>query len=193
MKALILNGERNNENLLCTAEEIVCNELSLAEWQADIVHLREKKIAACMGCFNCWMKSPGICAIDDFGRDVARMTVRSDLIIFLTPITFGGYSSELKKAVDRFACSMLLPFFIKINGEVHHKPRYNPLPDLIGIGMLPSQDDESERIFRTLVERNAINLHSRLSQSEVFYESQDPESMAKEVRSLLKNIREKRI
>ncbi len=192
MKALILNGERNNESLLSVAEAVVRKEVSSAGWQADGVLLREKKIAPCMGCFGCWIKTPGICAIDDFGRDLARMAVRCDVIIFLTPITFGSYSSELKKAVDRFACSMLLPFFMKINGEIHHKPRYKPLPDLIGIGMLPERDEESERIFAGIIKRNGLNLHCRVAKSAVFYGSQDALSMTNEVRSLLKSVRERR-
>ncbi len=191
MKALVLNGERKNEAVLSAVEEIVMQELSSICRRADTVLLRDKKIAPCMGCFDCWIKTPGVCAINDFGREVARMVIESDLTIFLTPIEFGGYSFELKKAVDRFACTMLLPFFTKINGEVHHKPRYNPLPDLIGIGVLPNQDAESERIFRDLVSRNATNLHSRLSQSAILYESQNPESLAKEVHSLLTKIRER--
>jgi hypothetical protein len=192
MNALILNGERNNENMLHAAEEILRKELVRSGWQTDSILLREKKIAPCTGCFFCWMKTPGICTINDFGREVARMAAGSEFLVFLTPITFGGYSSELKKAVDRFSCCMLLPFFTEINGETHHKPRYNPLPGLIGIGMLPAKDEESERIFRDLVARNAINLHSRRTQSTIVYESQARESVAGAVRSLLSKLEERR-
>ncbi len=192
MKALVLNGERNNENSLGTVDGVIRNELASLGWQAERVLLREKTIARCMGCFNCWVKTPGVCVIDDFGREVARMAVRSDVVIFLTSVTFGCYSSELKKAVDRFVCPILLPFFTKVQGEVHHKPRYNPLPNLIGIGILPHPNEESERIFRTLVERNAINLHSPASQSAVFYSSRDTESVATGVRSLLNTVEKRR-
>jgi hypothetical protein len=187
MKVLVLNGERNNESALSLVAEIVARELPAHGWQAETVLLREKKIAQCTGCFGCWVKTPGVCVIDDFGREAARMVARCDLLVFLTPVTFGGYSSELKKAVDRFACSMLLPFFTTIDGEVHHKARYQPLPGLIGIGVLPRPDEESERIFAKLVERNAVNLHSPASQSAVFYSSQDPALIEKGVRSLLVN------
>jgi hypothetical protein len=189
MKALVLNGERNNESALGLVAEIAAKELSLNGWQTETVLLREKKIAQCTGCFGCWVRSPGVCVIDDFGREAARMVAWCDLLVFLTPVTFGGYSSELKKAVDRFACSMLLPFFTTIDGEVHHKARYQPLPRLIGIGVLPRPDEESERIFTKLVEKNAVNLHSPASQSTVFYSSQDPALIEKGVRSLLERVR----
>ena len=185
MKALVLNGERKNESALGLVAEVVVKELALQGWQTESVVLREKKIAMCTGCFGCWVKTPGVCVIDDFGREAAGMVVRSDVLIYLTPVTFGGYSSELKKAVDRFACSLLLPFFTKINGEIHHKARYHPLPSLIGVGVLPGPDEESERIFAKLVERNAVNLHSPSSQAAVFYGSHDSEFIRKSVRTLL--------
>jgi multimeric flavodoxin WrbA len=189
MKALVLNGERKNEDALGLVAEAVAGELSEMGWQAETVVLREKKIALCTGCFGCWVKTPGVCVIDDFGQEAARMVIRSNVLIYLTPITFGGYSSELKKAVDRFACSMLLPFFTKIEGEIHHHPRYRPLPSLIGIGVLPGPDEESERIFTTLLARNAINLHSPSAHAAVFYEHQDPELIRKEVRTLLGKVK----
>ena len=189
MKALILNGERENESALGPVQEILTRELSIPGWTAESILLREKEIARCMGCFGCWVKTPGVCVIDDFGREVARMVVGSDLLIFLTPITFGGYSSELKKAVDRFACPMLLPFFTKREGEVHHKARYKSLPDLIVIGIMPRKDGESERIFTKLVERNALNLQSQTTKSAIYYRSQDPERIGKGVRSLFGNVR----
>ena len=188
MKVLILHGERKGESVLSSAHEIIVNALSLNGWQAETIILREKKIARCTGCFGCWTKTPGVCVIDDFGREVAGKAIQSDLIICLTPITFGGYSSELKKAVDRFSCPMLLPFFTTIDGEVHHKARYKPLPALIGVGVLPCPEEQTERIFTELVEKNAINLHCPVSRSAVYYSSQNPEQIREGVRSLLWNM-----
>ncbi len=189
MKVLVLNGERKNETVLSLVAEAVAGELAAKGWQAETVVLREKKIALCTGCFGCWVRTPGVCVIDDFGRELADKVVGSDLMIFLTPVTFGGYSSELKKAVDRFACSLLLPFFTKIDGEVHHPARYKPLPNLLGIGVLPGPDEEGEGIFRKLVARNAVNLHSPTSQSVVFYGSQDRETVREGVRSILERYK----
>ena len=70
------------------------------------------------------------------------------------------YSSQLKKAMDRYACPLLLPFFQKINGEVHHSIRYDKNPKLVAVGVLPGPDEESENNFSTLMSRNGINLHT---------------------------------
>jgi multimeric flavodoxin WrbA len=106
------------------------------------------------------LKTPGECVIHDSGHDLPRKVIQSDLVFLLTPVTFGMYSSELKKAMDRFPCPVLLPFFTKINGEIHHAKRYDKYPALVAFGVLSSPDDESESTFTTLVNRNGINLHT---------------------------------
>jgi hypothetical protein len=80
-------------------------------------------------------------------------------VVFLTPVTFGGYSAELKKAVDHLIVTNL-PFFRTVNGETHHSPRYRRHANLLVVGTLPERDEESEAIFATLVERNSINMFS---------------------------------
>ena len=79
-------------------------------------------------------------------------------------------------------------FFTKIDGEVHHKARYQHLPNLIGIGILPGPEEESEPIFAKLVERNAINIHSPSVQSAVYYLSQDRGQIVEGLRSILRNF-----
>ena len=49
MKALVLNGERNNESALSLVAEIVTKELSFNGWQAETVLLREKRSPAARG------------------------------------------------------------------------------------------------------------------------------------------------
>jgi hypothetical protein len=54
----------------------------------------------------------------------------------------------------------LSPFFQRYRGETHHRRRYIRPPSLAGLGYLPRPDRDAERIFKTLVERNALNLQS---------------------------------
>jgi hypothetical protein len=145
--------------------------ISVVEERADevtVFALREMDIRPCMGCFGCWIKTPGECVIDDDGREVARAIVNSDLVVYFTPVTFGGYSSELKKSVDRNIC-IIEPDFAVIDGETHHKKRYEQYPRMLAVGLLDQVDPESEGVFRTLVKRNAINMHAPASGSTVIY------------------------
>jgi multimeric flavodoxin WrbA len=168
MKVLVLNGSRTEKEAINTVSDYLVDFLRINGHEVDVMVLRNEKIANCLGCFGCWLKTPGECVIKDAGSDLPRKVIQSDLVCLLTPVTFGMYSSELKKALDRFPCPVLLPFFAKINGEIHHAPRYDKYPALVAIGVLPNPDEESENTFSTLVGRNGINLHTKAISSIVY-------------------------
>jgi hypothetical protein len=159
MRALILNGALPGDNELTPIEQSLDTALSIRGWTVDRLQLRDLIIVYCQGCFDCWVKTPGVCKAKDKAPQVTRALCQSDLLVLLSQVTFGGYSSELKKALDR-SIGIVSPFFTRIRGEVHHKPRYTRYPSLLAIGVIGEPDAEEERIFRTLVARNALNFHS---------------------------------
>lgn len=159
MKTVILDGSRSLESPLAIINSKVEAELNKRGWEIDNIQLCEEKIATCIGCFGCWLKTPGECVINDKAREIAKKIIQSDLIILLNPITFGGYSFELKKIMDRII-PLILPFFAKIDGEIHHQPRYEKYPNIIAIGYQSQEDARSEETFKKLIERNVINFHS---------------------------------
>lgn len=188
VKAVILNGAGNDDNALDSVHEIIVDELTRIGWEVTSYTLREHSIGYCVGCFGCWIKTPGICRFNDDGRKIARQFIQSDLSILFTPVTFGGYSAELKKTLDRALLGLVSPFFMKINGEVHHKPRYDQYPRLMGVGVLPHADKESERIFKGLVNRNALNLHVPAHIAGVIVSDWGLKKSRKHIRSLLSAI-----
>lgn len=160
-RATILDGGLDDGALTRCAGRIVSDVLHNGGWHVESLALREIDVAPCLGCFGCWVKTPGVCVIDDAGRDIARRMAQSDLLIYLTPLTFGGYSSELKKALDR-SIPNLSPLFRLVHGEVHHVKRYARNPKVVGIGVRATGpiDPDEEELFETLVHRNGINLHA---------------------------------
>ena len=103
-----------------------------------------------------------MCAHHDDGRKVAEHWVPSDLTVLLTPVTFGGYSSELKKALDH-VIPILLPFMRKREGETRHPQRYERRRDLLVVGTVPAGQAQGPEAatFRRLVERNTLNMQPR--------------------------------
>jgi len=125
----------------------------------EVITLRQQNIGNCAGDFFCWVRSPGMCNVDDDNRVIASKVARSDLLVYLTPVTFGGYSSALKRMVDHLIQN-ISPFFTTIHGEVHHQRRYPTSPNLLVVGWLPEPDPRAEAVFRHLVARNALNLYA---------------------------------
>ena len=184
---LILDGTRKGESDPAPVRAALENELGAKGWTSEVVELRDLVISACTGCFNCWIKTPGICTIDDDARKVSRKWVGSDLVILLSPVTFGGYSSVLKTMMDR-NIGIVLPLFGKVEGKVHHKKRYERYPVLLGIGIAPAPDAESEKIFKELVHRNSLNMYAPNQFATVLSGNIGPEQLEREVRALLDKV-----
>ena len=157
--ALLLDGRRDDDPTLALAHDALADGLAGGGWAVDDWRLRDDKIAWCAGCFKCWTTTPGVCVHHDVGRQVAERWVRSELVVFLTPVTFGGYSSELKKALDH-VIPTLLPTMLRRGGETHHPQRYERERDLLVVGTVPAgqADGPEAQTFRRLVGRNTLNM-----------------------------------
>lgn len=159
MKALILNGSLKGEESMAKVNEFTEKLLIKKGYEVESVLLHEKEIGGCLGCFGCWVRTPGICVINDYGRILTENIIKSDVVIYLTPVVYGGYSSELKKALDRII-PLLLPFFKKVKGEIHHKKRYEKYPKVVVLGIMSEEDNEMQEIFNSLIRRNALNWYN---------------------------------
>ena len=187
MRALILNGGRAGEGSDEIVQTAARHELESSGWEVEPLVLRDIRIRPCLGCFGCWTQTPGVCLQDDFAHDIAAKFIRSDLAVLLTPVTFGGYSYELKKALDRCIC-LISPLFRRIDGQMRHEPRYDRYPRLMGIGVMPHPNHESEEIFKALVGRNATNMHSPAHAAGVAYGWQEPAVLRLRVRAMLSEM-----
>jgi len=187
MKAVLFDGSKDDDTTIGTIRQAIVEQLSRAGWDQEAIDVRNKRIASCKGCFGCWVKTPGICLIDDEGREIAKKAAQADLLVYLTPVTFGGYSSELKRALDR-SIPVLLPYFTRVNGEVHHQMRYKRRQRLAAIGVQTSPDRESAQIFKTLVDRNALNVQSPAHGSSIIIRGSGAREIGQQVSSLLKSV-----
>lgn len=191
MRALILNGEKVDGFALNNISESIIEELKANGFEVKEILLKEKEIADCLGCFKCWVKTPGICIIDDYGREAAAELINSDLIVFLTPIIFGSYSYQLKKALDRMI-PLISPYFIKVKGEIHHRKRYSKYPSILAVGITDARIESQSLIFKELVERNSINFHSPHFKVEVFdlTDNLDTKELKNSVKMISKKVGE---
>ncbi|MEW5815194.1 MAG: flavodoxin family protein [Spirochaetota bacterium] len=186
MNTLILNGETSDssETILYRVKETLIDECKTRGRQVTAYDLASMEIKPCNGCFHCWVKTPGLCIIHDAQAEILKSMVKSDLIVLLTPITFGGYSSNLKKVLDRFI-PILLPFFKTVNNEIHHFQRYKQRRRLVAVGTLPEADEEAEGIFRYLLKRNGVNMDATNIASLILYEKMDAVEVKRNLQELL--------
>ena len=188
MKAIILNGSNENDATGQRVYSVLHQKLQACGWEIEHVQLYKSRIGNCAGDFFCWVRSPGLCNVDDDNRLIARSIANCQLMVYLTPITFGGYSSSLKKMVDH-QIQNVLPFFAKVNGETHHQRRYPAYPDFLAVGWLNQPDPQSEAIFRHLTHRNAINFYAKKRVTGVVAANQNESEIQSSVQNWLDELK----
>lgn len=176
MKAILLDGSLMNDTTGDRVRSALMAQLQILGWDVKHIVLREKRIGDCAGDFFCWIRSPGVCNVNDDNRPIAAAIIASDLMVYLTPVTFGGYSSALKRMVDR-QIQNISPFFVKVEGETHHRKRYRKYPDMLAVGWMDAPDAQAEAVFRHLVQRNGINFYAKTFVSGVVLADQSDAEM----------------
>ncbi|XOF34022.1 MAG: flavodoxin family protein [Candidatus Electrothrix sp. YB6] len=184
-KTVILDGTRSEDGEKFTPVfTLLMEELRDSGTKVQTFKLNDIKINHCIGCFNCWSKTPGRCVhTADTGAEILQEILNSNTVIFFTPVVFGGYSSELKKIADR-SLPFVLPFLRRIYGETHHPTRYSIFPRFVGIGVCTHPQKELSDCFRTFVGRSAANLETGYA-AEVVSTTDSPDRLRLLFHSLL--------
>lgn len=114
------------------------------------------KAANCMGCFGCWLKTPGKCVFKDALQYIGAAMAQGKEIIVVSRNCYGGYSPGIKKVLDRSIASNL-PFFTYRGGKIHHSCRYKIRPDFT-VYFYGEMSDFEKQIASELVQANANNM-----------------------------------
>ena len=79
-------------------------------------------IHPCIGCFGCWVKTPGQCVMHDGYENTGMYMSKCTELILISQCCYGGVSPFVKTVQDR-AISYIHPDFVIRKGEMHHKRR----------------------------------------------------------------------
>jgi multimeric flavodoxin WrbA len=168
MKVTILNGNPDAQNT--TFDEYIdqlSDTLTAAQHQVTKLTLRDMDIRYCVGCWSCWLKTPGQCSARDASADVYRAVINADLVLLASPMQMGFVSALLKKMVDKFI-PLIHPYIVADQGEAHHLARYEKYP-LMGLLLEkgPRTDDQDLQITADILSRTALNFKTQLAVTEL--------------------------
>jgi len=158
MKITILNGNPNTDNVkFDNYVKELSGLLESARHIVTVLQLGEMDVRYCIGCFDCWVKTPGECKVADGSRDICREYIDSDFVLFASPVIMGFTSALLKKAHDKLI-PLLLPYLELVQNECHHVSRYQKYP-LMGLLLEKGKDTDEEdvKIISDIYMRDAIN------------------------------------
>lgn len=125
----------------------------------------------CVGCFGCWSRDPGRCAIKDGYENMGYLIHHSDEVRVISRYTYGGFSGSVKNVFDR-CLAYVLPQFEVIDGETHHKKRYDEDKAFTfifyGHDLSESEKDSARRYVRAV----CANIRGRVRDA-IFLEEED--------------------
>lgn len=183
-----MDGSGPDDIVTQTVGELLRQELDTEKLSYEYAELRTKRIAPCTGCLGCWIETPGVCVIKDDVQDLMRSWMGSNLVVLLTRITYGGYSSMLKRSLDR-QIGLVHPYFISKGGSVNHAARYDRYPSLLVIGVCDELRQREDEVFKQLVRQNGVTLHAFSSRSLVLCSGERTNSMKEKLNSALMGMK----
>lgn len=87
--------------------------------EVELLYTKDLDIKPCLGCFGCWIKTPGQCVQeDDMGRLLVKLR-ETDLWVLATPLYFDGVSGSLKNLMDRMMAFLRLPAEVRSSRSRH--------------------------------------------------------------------------
>ena len=129
------------------------NNINNLKW----IDLSSLKIANCTGCFGCWTRTPGKCMIRDDAVKVYPIIAKSDTLLYVSRVKYGGYDTVMKTMLER-AIPIQKAFIRILNDETHHVQR-DVVPKKATIIAYGNISNEEQELFKSLVARNAYNMN----------------------------------
>ena len=129
MRVLALNSSPRTGTVSKTELMLDCLADGMREKGADVevVNLHKKKIDYCIGCFTCWTKTPGKCALkDDMALELLPKYLECDMCVLATPLYHYNLNAQMKAFLER-TLPIIEPFFVFENGVTTH-PTRQPIP-----------------------------------------------------------------
>lgn len=163
MKIVVFNGsprmEKGNTHVM--VEAFYEGALS-AGAEVENVFLFKKKIRPCLGCFDCWLKTPGKCIQKDDMEKMLPLFIGADLVVFATPLYVDNVTGTMKTFMDRLI-PLVEPYFEKDpQGEYRHRKRYEKSPGIAVIANCGFAEQSQFQVLGLLFKRIARNMHTEL-------------------------------
>lgn len=95
----------------------------------EVISVDDTHVHDCVGCWNCWVKTPGICVHKDDMTLFYEKIMASDQVIFLFPTNSGFLTGNVKTFIDRLI-PLYHPYIDIIHGEMMHVYRYEKYPEM---------------------------------------------------------------
>lgn len=122
MKAVAVNAsprmDKGNTALILTP---FLDGMREAGAEVELFYTKKLDIAPCLGCFTCWLRTPGVCTQKDDIQWLMPKIRDADIVVYATPVYCYGMTGPTKNLIDRMV-SIASPFVEVVDGRSRHLP-----------------------------------------------------------------------
>jgi len=130
--------------------------------ETENIFLAKRKIKPCTGCFCCWVKTPGECAIKDDMAELRGKFTAADIVVFATPLYVDNVTGIMKNFMERLV-PLADPYCVKDeNGQYRHVKGFDKVQKFAVISNCGFPEQEHFQVLRLLFRRIARNFHSEV-------------------------------
>jgi multimeric flavodoxin WrbA len=127
--------------------------------EVETVYLKDKQINHCVGCFNCWFKTPGSCIHKDDMPELLKKMQQADLLVYAMPLYVYTVPGIMKDFMDRII-PIVEPYIETRNGISTH-PARNPQSKFRKIAIISSCGFPEMSHFNGLKETFKTFMHGK--------------------------------
>lgn len=149
---LLINTLNNNDLIAMNAVQVFKKKIE----NLEVINTDGTKINGCIGCTDCWIKTPGICLVNDDFNQIFMDFINSDSIILLTEGNVGFISHKMKNIIDRLL-PLAVPYTRISKGTMRHISRYNKSWNIA----LVYEGSSDKEFLNEWMDRFTMNLHSK--------------------------------
>ena len=118
----------------------------------EVIDTSDMKIAHCVGCNQCWLKTPGTCALKDDYEIILKKLIQAENLWLVSDTRFGFLDYKGKRVMDRIMPMLNMTLDFR-DGWMRHDLRYHAL----NIGLLYKGAAE-QSMMEDWCKRTAVNI-----------------------------------
>lgn len=162
-----LGKDNSNKSLAHSIRDYMQNNKDRV---VTIHYSNDTDIKDCIGCWSCWWKSPGKCALKDEAFKLYKDYINSDEVVILFDTENGFIDGKGKTFIDRLI-QHFMPYVKMRNGECCHLKRYDKYPLINFYFNKSGLSNDEITVIKNYLARSAYHFYSTCK--EILYDKEN--------------------
>lgn len=117
--------------------------------EIEFISASGRNIKPCYGCNGCTYKTYGKCVFRDDMDEILPILIKGDVVIYTSPLIWGGFSYDIKKILDKNA--LIGDRFYKVKNKELVKGMISNIRKIVGVAVSEKVSEKEQNTFKSYV------------------------------------------